>query len=85
MGWQLSDFRFDIKYRPGKVNVDADIISRCHWTSTSTLQGAQKSSEIIKPHGRALGLPNKKMLLGRCLNQAQEDQLENDAGEVLGS
>ncbi len=26
---ELSDFRFDIQYRPGKVNVDADALSRC--------------------------------------------------------
>lgn len=26
---QLADFRFDIKYRPGKVNIDADVLSRC--------------------------------------------------------
>lgn len=25
---ELSDFRFDVKYRPGKVNIDADILSR---------------------------------------------------------
>lgn len=24
---ELSDFRFDIKYRPGKVNIDADTLS----------------------------------------------------------
>lgn len=26
---ELSDFRFDIKYRPGKANADADTLSRC--------------------------------------------------------
>lgn len=26
---QLADFHFDIKYRPGKVNIDADVLSRC--------------------------------------------------------
>lgn len=26
---QLADFRFDIKYRPGKVNIDADVLSHC--------------------------------------------------------
>lgn len=25
---QLADFHFDIKYRPGKVNIDADVLSR---------------------------------------------------------
>ncbi len=25
---ELSDFQFDIKYRPGKVNIDADTLSR---------------------------------------------------------
>uniref|UniRef100_A0A8C4NM60 Gypsy retrotransposon integrase-like protein 1 n=1 Tax=Dicentrarchus labrax TaxID=13489 RepID=A0A8C4NM60_DICLA len=26
---QLADFHFDIKYRPGKTNIDADTLSRC--------------------------------------------------------
>lgn len=26
---QLADFQFDIKYRPGKTNIDADTLSRC--------------------------------------------------------
>lgn len=26
---ELADFRFDIRYRPGKVNADADMLSRC--------------------------------------------------------
>lgn len=26
---QLADFNFDIKYRPGKTNIDADTLSRC--------------------------------------------------------
>ena len=26
---ELADFRFDIKYRPGKSNIDADVLSRC--------------------------------------------------------
>lgn len=26
---QLADFRFDIRYRPGKSNIDADTLSRC--------------------------------------------------------
>lgn len=26
---ELSDFRFDIRYRPGKANADADTLSRC--------------------------------------------------------
>lgn len=26
---QLADFHFDIKYHPGKVNIDADVLSRC--------------------------------------------------------
>lgn len=26
---ELADFRFDIRYRPGKVNMDADMLSRC--------------------------------------------------------
>lgn len=26
---QLADFHFDKKYRPGKVNIDADVLSRC--------------------------------------------------------
>ena len=25
---ELSDFRFNIKYRPGKINIDADTLSR---------------------------------------------------------
>ena len=25
---ELADYNFDIKYRPGKVNVDADVLSR---------------------------------------------------------
>lgn len=28
MGWELSDLRFDIKYWPGKVYTDADMLSR---------------------------------------------------------
>ncbi|KAL1272216.1 hypothetical protein QQF64_028078 [Cirrhinus molitorella] len=28
LGRELSDFQFDIKYRPGKVNIDADTLSR---------------------------------------------------------
>ena len=26
---QLADFRFDIRYRLGKTNIDADMLSRC--------------------------------------------------------
>lgn len=26
---ELADFRFEIKYRPGKSNNDADLLSRC--------------------------------------------------------
>ena len=26
---QLADFHFDIRYRPGKTNIDADMLSRC--------------------------------------------------------
>ncbi|KAL0185286.1 hypothetical protein M9458_002856, partial [Cirrhinus mrigala] len=26
---QLADFHFDVTYRPGKVNIDADVLSRC--------------------------------------------------------
>ncbi|KAL1268479.1 hypothetical protein QQF64_033842 [Cirrhinus molitorella] len=51
----------------------------------STLQGAQKSSEIIKTTWEGTRAAEQKDVAWvAALNQAQEDQLENDAGEVLG-
>ncbi|KAJ8000023.1 hypothetical protein DPEC_G00200510 [Dallia pectoralis] len=57
---ELSDFRFDVKYRPGKVNIDADTLSRLPleieaYTSecteglpTGAIQAAWEGSQVSK-------------------------------------
>jgi len=43
---QLADYNFDIKYRPGKVNVDADVLSRLKVDkeSVAAILGAEESN-----------------------------------------
>ncbi|XP_073805423.1 uncharacterized protein [Danio rerio] len=84
---ELSDFRFDIKYRPGKVNVDADILSRCPLSIDQYITECTEelSSEIVKTTWEGTKAAEQKDVAWvAALNQAQEEQLENDAGEVLG-
>ncbi|RXN26489.1 Retrovirus-related Pol poly from transposon [Labeo rohita] len=89
VGWvgELSDFRFDIKYRPGKVNVDADILSRCPLDINQYITECTEelSIEIDKTTWEGTkAVEQKDVAWVAALNQAQEEQLEGDAGEVLG-
>ncbi|KAL0163756.1 hypothetical protein M9458_039509, partial [Cirrhinus mrigala] len=84
---ELSDFRFDIKYRPGKVNVDADILSRCPLDINQYITECTEelSIEIVKTTWEGTkAVEQKDVAWVAALNQAQEEQLEGDAGEVLG-
>ncbi len=84
---ELSDFRFDIKYRPGKMNVDADVLSRCPLDINQYITECTEelSSEIVKTTWEGTRAAEQKDVAWvAVLNQAQEDQLESDAGEVLG-
>jgi len=84
---ELSDFRFDIKYRPGKVNVDADSLSRCPMDINNYITECTEelSSEIVKTTWEGTRAAEQKDVAWvAALNQVQEDRIESDAGEVLG-
>ena len=36
---QLQDYQFEMKYRPGRQNLDADALSRQNWTTTQLKDG----------------------------------------------
>lgn len=48
---ELSDFRFDIKYRPGKSNIDADTLSRLPLDIEVHSESCTKecSEDVVRP------------------------------------
>ncbi len=63
---ELSDFRFDIKYRPGKMNVDADVLSRCPLDINQYITECTEelSNELVKTTWEGTRAAEQRMLLG---------------------
>ena len=61
---ELSDFRFTVKYRPGKVNVDADVLSRMPRTIEDMMQSctSEVSPDILQATAAAMSIDNNDPL-----------------------
>ena len=61
---ELSDFRFTVNYRPGKVNIDADVLSRMPRTIEDMMQSctSEVSLDILQETAAAMSIDNNDPL-----------------------
>lgn len=47
---ELADFKFNVRYRPGKANIDADTLSRCPLDISKYIAGCTEefTEEVIR-------------------------------------
>ena len=67
MGWlaELADFDFDIKYRTGKSNVSADVLSR-HPVDDATELPSEEISVILDGERQCCSIPDEWLVVGSC-------------------
>ena len=60
---ELADFRFTVKYRPGKINVDADVLSRMPSTIEDMMQSctSEISPDILQATAAAMSVDNNDL------------------------
>lgn len=88
---QLADFHFDIRYRPGKVNIDADVLSRCPLDIDAFMkeelseeavgavwEGNRRAKQGDVPWVAALNLASPNQPLTEPLQTISHDQLVQD-------
>lgn len=73
---ELADFRFDIRYRPGKVNMDADMLSRCPLDIDKFITGCTEvlTEEVVRATWEGLQVDQDNDIAWvAALNACQED------------